>query len=1000
MFKILAKITLLLLLQNCGNQERADTQAHESRGLTKLRKELGLTKKQVQQIAGQLNKSTVFAQQCGIEREQALAERDIILAENKHDSHKIIDLQQKYNNLLEQKNHELKNSANKISYLQNTHDINSKNLITKEQEITNLKQENATNLADFQKNKKIDQKEIKKLTKNIAKEEQKYEQLQQEAEANLEILRQYLAQQQDQAAQAIKLAHDEIYELKKALLEEAKEASNARARATNLEEIALELKESKRQQQEMQQEFEILQTKLREEKTVVQAKILKLKTAQQEKLEATQKVNILENSLAEQENLIHAKDLELKTSQQEKLEATQKVNILESSLRQQESLTQAKALELKTSQQEKLEAIQKINILESSLRQQESLIHAKDLELKTSQQEILQATQKVNILESSLQEQESLTHAKDLELKTSQQEKLQATQKVNILESSLREQESLTHAKDLELKTSQQEKLQATQKVNILESSLREQESLTHAKALELKTSEQEKLKATQKISELENDLRVQKNLGQEKLDELEKFLHEQKAWAQEKRAFLDQSRHAENAWKIKEKELENDIEQLRSNLHRTYLELKECKKRIPNPDLLKSGIINGDKEAFFRSVIGNIEQTHDEEMLADEKSAELETSFNLSTSWVVSPNFATEETSSLITYRKEGDDYILGLHPSLSANNYNALLDFNDLSYAAAKKLTALEPKKRELLELRKSLLKKELYEHKKWSKIRKIAGKTGYENNSDDITCIITDNKEENLIYVIFHGSCSGRMIEGLFYNNGVGDWGANHDYETVAGGDGLRHVEQNVLIHRGFARNLASAQDAIFTELHETLKDYDEKNPPRIIVTGHSKGGAMASIAAPMIKLEVKTRAHVSAIIFSAPRAYKGVHSREWAESVMGKLDFLHIFVYGDLATQVPPSFFDFYHVGMIALDYYDDVKQRLIALDLELPGLLELKRWAGLYHFGNRRDESLMYDPRTVTPHDQLLNNIERGRAHLGQAGKLTQSALVLETKSSK
>ena len=114
-----------------------------------------------------------------------------------------------------------------------------------------------------------------------------------------------------------------------------------------------------------------------------------------------------------------------------------------------------------------------------------------------------------------------------------------------------------------------------------------------------------------------------------------------------------------------------------------------------------------------------------------------------------------------------------------LSEENYKAILKLNDLSYAKAKKLTVTDAAKRELVDYRDQNLVNEL-EGMGWAEVKEIKGKTGYNNKDEDITAIITRNREKDLIVVAFHGSRNGSMIP--LFNDGGGDWGANHDYEAV--------------------------------------------------------------------------------------------------------------------------------------------------------------------------------------------------------------------------
>jgi hypothetical protein len=362
-----------------------------------------------------------------------------------------------------------------------------------------------------------------------------------------------------------------------------------------------------------------------------------------------------------------------------------------------------------------------------------------------------------------------------------------------------------------------------------------------------------------------------------------------------------------------------------------------------------------------------------------------------LEDSWCEIPPVPEKSEQTLITYAKQDNKVIFGLNPILSESNYNILLKLNDLSYAIAKTLTVTINHKLLLIHDRINKLSQEL-QSKGWSNIIQIKGKTGYNNNSDDITCIISDNKEENLIVVAFHGSRSGSMFKGLFYNDGHGDWGANNDCQVVAANEFLRNFPPSVKIHRGYANNLQSAQDELLSNLDTILRSYGDKKP-WILFTGHSKGGAMASIAIALAKVHIKDKALLGAVIFSSPRAYNEDASKDWVHQILhSKLNIIKINVEGDIAPLVPSRKSGFRSIGMLALDNSDLIYQRIQKLNLNNPSYWP-SRYFGVLHYGLERDGGLGFETDIVLSHKELLEAIQRGQEHVGEVGMLTNSMIV-------
>jgi hypothetical protein len=126
------------------------------------------------------------------------------------------------------------------------------------------------------------------------------------------------------------------------------------------------------------------------------------------------------------------------------------------------------------------------------------------------------------------------------------------------------------------------------------------------------------------------------------------------------------------------------------------------------------------------------------------------------------------------LIYRGPGND--LHVHPVLSKDTYNDLLQITDLSYKVAAEFRA--PSQNDKWREMKEDLMADLV-GRGWRHFATIDGKTGFNNANDDKTAIVMINRERNLVVAGFHGSISLDFGMFDFWN---GDWAANWDSETV--------------------------------------------------------------------------------------------------------------------------------------------------------------------------------------------------------------------------
>ena len=110
-----------------------------------------------------------------------------------------------------------------------------------------------------------------------------------------------------------------------------------------------------------------------------------------------------------------------------------------------------------------------------------------------------------------------------------------------------------------------------------------------------------------------------------------------------------------------------------------------------------------------------------------------------------------------------------------------------------------------------------------------------------------------DEQAAYLVFRGT-ELHLDSADTYQHSLQAWLANLDFAQVAEGDGM--------VHRGYAREL----DSLAGLLTEMARDHAAGGKP-LYVTGHSAGGALATLAAR--RLHESGTPVRAAVVFSAPR-----------------------------------------------------------------------------------------------------------------------------------
>lgn len=149
-----------------------------------------------------------------------------------------------------------------------------------------------------------------------------------------------------------------------------------------------------------------------------------------------------------------------------------------------------------------------------------------------------------------------------------------------------------------------------------------------------------------------------------------------------------------------------------------------------------------------------------------------------------------------------------------------------------------------------------------------------------------------EDSIEYI-----CGADPVEDTFYfcyqgSNGREDWLDNADFHQVPFVLGR--------VHHGFLEQHEKSIDRV----KQLAQGYH-----RVIVTGHSLGAALATLAAIVLKMESPNR-RVGCVPLASPR----VGDKEFVQKFNERLPFTPRYVYGkDLVTYVPLCLGGYAHVG---------------------------------------------------------------------------------------
>ncbi|MGN6671197.1 MAG: lipase family protein [Candidatus Nucleicultricaceae bacterium] len=268
-------------------------------------------------------------------------------------------------------------------------------------------------------------------------------------------------------------------------------------------------------------------------------------------------------------------------------------------------------------------------------------------------------------------------------------------------------------------------------------------------------------------------------------------------------------------------------------------------------------------------------------------------------------------------------------------------ILTMNTLSYSLIKSITEPDDLGKAINQSRRDDLI-EKFMHDGWT-ITPLSSKVGFNTQHDDIPGFVAYHAKENLIVIIFHGSANDH------------DWETNFDFIKIKATK--THLPMAGKVHRGFALKYASIKTGLENELHRTFDAMreDERNSTQIIVSGHSHGGSIASLATTdlagnFLKQLFPTfdnaRHNRLYGYFVSPPCVGDSDFKAWSESVVGKENIISHFARHDVVANLLPgvevqqvlqkipaigqsvakNFAGYEHTGTIALEDKKEVLSR--------------------------------------------------------------------------
>lgn len=150
-----------------------------------------------------------------------------------------------------------------------------------------------------------------------------------------------------------------------------------------------------------------------------------------------------------------------------------------------------------------------------------------------------------------------------------------------------------------------------------------------------------------------------------------------------------------------------------------------------------------------------------------------------------------------------------------------------------------------------------------------------------------------DQELLYIVFRGSSSLR------------DWISNLQFwhEDVKKSKPYGNLNSDVEVHTGFINQYKLVRCII-------IKKIEEFKPKKIIVTGHSLGGALSTLCAVDIQYNFSD-IDISCVTFGSPRVGNKYFVNSFNKRIPNSLRFVNC---DDIVTKVPMDIMGYEHVSM--------------------------------------------------------------------------------------
>lgn len=204
-----------------------------------------------------------------------------------------------------------------------------------------------------------------------------------------------------------------------------------------------------------------------------------------------------------------------------------------------------------------------------------------------------------------------------------------------------------------------------------------------------------------------------------------------------------------------------------------------------------------------------------------------------------------------------------------------------------------------------------------KAWAVIP-IASGIESDGSIDKQPAIVFYNKEKNEIRIVFHGTRSGDV--GIISDHS-GGWATNLDAkpQTLILPEPISAGENRYSIHRGFKKKFDSFKKEMFSALDSVIFSSErlssEQKMPKIYITGHSQGGAMATLAAIQLDSYMKMRYNsafdnakqnaISVYALSPAVLCANPECRSSIEKTLGAHNIIQNYDESDLVPRLAPS-----------------------------------------------------------------------------------------------